>query len=74
MHRVTYNRETDILTVDTMPFSGAFFDSLLRAGPGTWLRVEERGDSTIVVYQANEEAARAFDAITGRGPHRKDHG
>jgi hypothetical protein len=61
---VRYDRESDVLTIAGVKYTGELFRALGLASPGTWLRVESRVDDVITVFTVSEETEKVFDFIS----------
>jgi hypothetical protein len=64
-----YNARDDVLTVEGVSFSGELFRAFGLVQPGTWLRVEERCNGVITVYQPAAELAAKFDELCTKTGH-----
>lgn len=64
---IEYDEARDIVTICGMRYTGSMFRALAFASPGTWLRINERGDGWLTVFNVADETERMFDAITGQG-------
>jgi len=76
---ILYDPITDTVIAEGFLYAGVMFRSMALARPGTWLRIEDRGDGRITVFEPDEGTMRAFDAITLRSAQLRskkdgDHG
>lgn len=67
MDTLTWDADRDVLQINSVQYAVQMFRALALASPGTWLRVEERDDGVLTLYQPADTVAATLDAITGRG-------
>jgi hypothetical protein len=56
-----------VVTLYGIEYSLEFFKMLSIASPGTWFRVAERSNGTLILNMVDEKTERCFDAISGKG-------
>lgn len=64
---IDYDRESDVVRVNGVPYAGDLFRAFGLSPPGTWLRIEgRRADGALTVFTVCGSVQRTFDAIAGR--------
>lgn len=64
---VIHDVGNDVVIIDGVPYAGDLFRQMSLASPGSWLRIEDRRNQCIDVFNANDETCALFDRVTKRG-------
>jgi len=62
-----YDPDRDVFDIYGVTYSGILFRSFAIAQPGNWIRIHERKDGLVTLYQPSEAEMKALDAITAQG-------